>query len=141
MTHKSNIENKISAIKKYLGILDRYRHFSQKEIEESIDLRGATERYLYLAVQASIDLAEALVAYKKLRKPSTMAENFIILQEEKFLSSDLAEKMTKMTGFRNVIAHDYADLNYDIVYAVLQSSLVDIEAFLSSIKEANIIQD
>jgi uncharacterized protein YutE (UPF0331/DUF86 family) len=72
-------------------------------------------------------LAEAYIAYKDYRKPTTLSESFHILQEEGVISPELAEKMVKMTGFRNTIAHDYAKVNYEIVYDVLQNKLKDIE--------------
>jgi uncharacterized protein YutE (UPF0331/DUF86 family) len=65
------IENKISSAKKYLKILQRYGGYKKEDIEGNIDIRGAVERYLYLAIQATIDLAEAVIAYKGLRKPTT----------------------------------------------------------------------
>lgn len=129
------IENKISSVKKYLKILERYKKYSRGEIEANLDLRGAMERYLYLAVQATIDLAEAIIAYKNLRKPTTMSEAFCILNEEKIIPEDLTEKMVKMTGFRNVIAHDYEKINYDILCVVLQKGLKDIENFLAKISK------
>lgn len=135
MSSLAIIENKISAIKKYFKILARYKKYSQKEIEKNVDIKGALERYLYLAAQASIDLAEAVIAYKKFRKPATMGEAFYILNEEGALSNDLTEKMIKMTGFRNIIAHDYGKLNYDIVYDVLQNRLADIEKFIKMISK------
>jgi len=39
-----------------------------------------------------------------------MSETFYILHEEKIISSALAEKMARMAGFRNIIAHDYEKL-------------------------------
>jgi hypothetical protein len=50
MTDKNAIENRISAAKKYLKILERYKKYSQAEIEKDVDIKGAVERYLYLAV-------------------------------------------------------------------------------------------
>jgi len=127
------IENKISAVRKYLKILQRYKKFSQEALEKNIDLRGALERYLYLVVQATIDLSEAMIAYKDLRKPTTMSEAFYILNEEKIISDKLTKAMIKMTGFRNIVTHDYEKLDYDIVYDVLQKGLKDIEKFLKEI--------
>jgi uncharacterized protein YutE (UPF0331/DUF86 family) len=101
MTNLSVIENKISATQKYLKILERYKKYTEKEIEEDLDIRGAFERYLYLAIQSTIDLAEAVISYKNLRKPSTMSEAFHILSEEGIISSDLKTKLSKMVGFRN----------------------------------------
>lgn len=135
MTTFTVIENKISAVKKYLKILERYKKYSKKNIVDNIDIRGAVERYLYLAVQATIDLAEAVISYKKFRKPTTMSEAFDILNEEKIIPKKLTEKLVKMTGFRNVIAHDYAKIDYDKVYGVLHHELKDIKDFLDYLKK------
>lgn len=131
----SVVENKISSIEKYLGILKRYENYTRSELETNIDIRGAVERYLYLAVQASIDLAEAVIAFKKLRKPTTFGESFQILQEANMISPDLTQHLVDMAGFRNVIAHDYEKMNYDILFSVLHERLADIEALISSAKK------
>ncbi|TSC93889.1 MAG: hypothetical protein CEN87_718 [Parcubacteria group bacterium Licking1014_1] len=136
MTNFSIIENKITSIGKYLNIVGKYRKYSKDEIEKNLDLSGAVERYLYLVSQACIDLAEAVVSFKDFRKPTTYRESFEILEEEKIISVELREKMVKMSGFRNVIAHDYAEINYDTVYDVLQNKLIDIEQFISEIKKS-----
>ncbi len=130
MTNISVIENKISSARKYLKILDRYKKYTVKEIEEDLDIRGAFERYIYLAIQSTIDLAEAVISYKNFRKPSTMSEAFCILNEEDIISSDLKTKMSKMVGFRNLIAYDYDEINYEIAYSILQENLSDIHEFL-----------
>lgn len=135
MTNISVIENKISTIKKYLTIVKRYKKYSGKQIKQDLDIRGAVERYLYLVVQATIDLADALVAFKHFRKPSTPREPFEILNEEKLISSALAEKLMKMVGFRNILAHDYEKIDYDIVYDILQKQLKDIECFIKRIQK------
>lgn len=129
------IENKISSVRKYLKILHRYRGYNKEEIEGNIDIRGAVERYLYLAVQSAIDLAEAVIAYKGFRKPTTMSEAFDILNEERLIPAKLTNELVKMVGFRNIITHDYEKLDYKIVYNVLQNGRKDIESFLKRIEE------
>lgn len=134
MTDIATIENKISAIQKYLKILEGYKKYSRKEVEDDVTIRGAVERYLYLAAQSVIDLAEAVVALKNFRKPSTMGENFYILNEQGAISPALTEKMIGLVGFRNVIAHEYEKVNYDIVFDVLHNRLADTEGFLAAVK-------
>ena len=129
MTSFAVIENKISSVRKYLGILERYKKYSREEIESSIDLRGALERYLYLVIQATIDLAEAVISYKNIRKPSTLSESFVILEEAGIIPSRLMKSMVRMTGFRNVVTHDYEELDYDVVLDILHSNLPEIEEF------------
>ena len=139
MSNIKAIENKISSARKYSAILKRYRGFTKEKIRNNTDIRGAVERYLYLEAQAAIDLAEAVIAHNDFRKPTTMSEAFYILNEEKIISDKLTEKLIRMVGFRNVLAHDYDDIDYDIVYNVLQQGLNDIEVFLKIIsKKLNI---
>lgn len=135
MTNIAVIENKISDIRKYLKILERYKKYSKEEILDDIDIKGAAERYLYLAAQATIDLAEAVIAYRNLRKPATLGELFHILNEEGIVDTFLMEKLVKMTGFRNIIAHDYDKINYDIVYKAIHGGAKDIEEFLIKISD------
>lgn len=133
MTTLQVIENKKSSVLKYLGILRRYKDYSREEIGNNIDIRGALERYLYLALQATIDLAEAIIAYEGLRKPATMAESFHILEEAGIIDPELAGALAKMVGFRNILAHDYERLDYGIVLDVLHNRLQDIEVFLQKV--------
>jgi uncharacterized protein YutE (UPF0331/DUF86 family) len=135
MANLSKMENKISTIRKYLKILENYKKYSKQEIEENLDLRGAVERYLYLVVQATIDLAETVISLKDFRKPTTFAESFLILEEEKIIDKKLAEQLVKMVGFRNILAHDYTKIDYEIVYDVLHNRLLDIEEFLKRISQ------
>lgn len=133
MTSLSTVENKISSTKKYLKICYGLKGYSRDKIENDINIRAVVERYLYLVVQSTIDSAESLVSYKNLRKPTTASECFEILKEEGLINQELSKKLTNMTGFRNILAHDYQKINYDIVYDVLHNGLKDIEEFLEKI--------
>lgn len=135
MSNLNVIETKISHIQKYLNLLERYKKYSREEIEQNPDIKGALERYIYLATQATLDLGEAIIALKEFRRPGTYTEVFYILDEEKFISKDLSEKLVNMTRFRNIIAHDYEKVDFGILYDALQNRLVDINKFLEVIKE------
>ncbi len=134
MSTKIVVENKISAIRKYLTILKRYRSYSRKEIEEDIDIRGAVERYLYLVVQAVIDCSEAVIALRRFRKPTTMSDTFYILQEEGVISQAQTKVLVQMSGFRNIIAHDYEKIDYDVVYKAIHEGPKDVMQFVKTIK-------
>ncbi|MBU3942861.1 DUF86 domain-containing protein [Patescibacteria group bacterium] len=136
MTELKVIEERISSIKKYLTILKKFKKYSQKELENDIFLKGSVERYLYLVIQESISLAEGTISLMDLRKPSDYGENFEILNENDIISLELSQELIKMVGFRNVIAHDYKKLDFNIVYDVLQNKLEDINSFIAEIKKS-----
>lgn len=133
MTNFSVVENKISSVKKYLKILERFKKYSKRSISTDVLVRGALERYLYLAIQATIDLAEAIISYQRYRKPTTFSEAFDILCEEGVINKALAQKLVQMTGFRNIMAHDYETVDYDIVYRIVHNNLSDIRTFLTKV--------
>ena len=135
MSNIDVVESKISSIQKYIKLLERYKKYSQGEIETNPDLKGALERYLYLAAQAAIDLAEAVIAFKDFRRPTTYTDVFYILEEEKFILKELSGRLINMAKFRNIIAHDYEDIDFSIVYDAAQNRLADIEEFIEVAKE------
>lgn len=80
-------------------------------------------------------MAESLIALRNFRRPTTYGEVFNILQEENLISADLTEKLVKMAKFRNIISHDYENLDFGIIFDVLQNRLQDVEEFLLVIKD------
>ena len=134
MTNIYLIENKITSIKKNLKILKGFRKHSIEALRDEITLHGAVKWYLYLVLQDSIYLAEAVISFKDFRKPTSYSENFEILHEEKFISSELKEKLAKMTGFRNLVIHEYGKLNFEKINHILHNNLKDIENFAEQIK-------
>jgi len=126
MTNISVLENKISEIRKNLHILKRYQAVDRKKIMAEIDLKGAMERYLYLA--------DAYISYRKFRKPTNMREIFEILKENEIIDSGLNKKLGDMTGFRNALIHGYDNLDYDEVFNVLYNELKDVKKFIKIIE-------
>ncbi len=135
MTSIKIIENKISFIEKQLNILKFFKKYPSNILENDMIVRGAAERYIYLAVQASIDLAEVIIAFKDFRKPTTYRENFEILEEHKFIQPKLRESMIQMTGFRNRIAHGYENIDYKTVTDILLTGPADIRSLIRLVKK------
>ncbi len=53
-------------------------------------------------------------------------------REEGIISLDLAETMQKIAGFRNILVHDYLEIDQQIVYATL-NKLQDFREFAQCI--------
>jgi len=85
-------------------------------------------RALYVAAQAAVDLAMHLGADAGLAPPATYQEAFRRLADGGLLERDLSERLAAWTGFRNVLAHSYATVNYDRAYDALGEP-ADLEQF------------
>ncbi len=63
----------------------------------------------------------------------SLNEIFYILQNKGVIKAEMVEKMISMVGFRNVLVHEYEDINLDIVYNILHHYLNDINEYLLAI--------
>ncbi len=82
---------------------------------------------MHLAIEACIDVADHLVADRRLRVPETGAESFEILAEAGLLSAELGSALASKVGFRNILVRDYARIDSEIMIRVLRTDLRDFE--------------
>ena len=62
------------------------------------------------------------------------AENvFAVLGREDVIERDLARRMVGMVRFRNILVHDYLDIDSQIVYHNLTDELGDFDRFAQTI--------
>ena len=85
------------------------------------------------ACQAAIDLAMHVVSESHLGVPQSSAEAFILLQKADRLEAGLAQRMTNMAGFRNIVIHQYQDLDTDVVHHIMQHGWRDLVAFCNAL--------
>lgn len=81
------------------------------------------------ACQASIDLGLRLVALRGLGLPKESREAFTLLASAGLLETELARRMQRMVGFRNLAVHNYRKLDLHIVQTIVESRLGDFEEF------------
>ncbi len=84
---------------------------------------------LQRACEASIDLAMHLVRIEHLGIPQTTREAFVLLEKSSAIEAELALRLRRMVGFRNVAVHDYQALNLDIVRALVETGVNDLALF------------
>ncbi len=100
---------------------------------DDIDKEDIFVLNLQRAIQATIDIANHVIACEGFKLPASCRESFDLLQRHAFLTPDMAEKMRKMCGFRNIAVHDYQNLSKDILKAILTKHLRDLEDFYADI--------
>ena len=75
--------------------------------------------------QASIDLAMHVVRVRALGLPRESRSAFELLKSAQLMDAELADKMMKMVGFRNLAIHNYQSINLEIVHAIINQHLND----------------
>ncbi|MCL5611721.1 MAG: DUF86 domain-containing protein, partial [Chloroflexi bacterium] len=93
---------------------------------------GSAERFLQLAIEATIDIGSHIVSDLGLGQVNWYSDIAAILAEKNYISIDLREKWVRMIGFRNILVHDYLQVDLRIVYDVLQNRLTDLDELKES---------
>jgi uncharacterized protein YutE (UPF0331/DUF86 family) len=88
---------------------------------------------LQRACESAIDLAMYVVSQRKLGVPQDSRDAFTLLQTAGIIPADLATRMQKMVGFRNVAVHEYTRLNLEVIQAIITNQLEDFRTFSSTI--------
>ncbi|MFH1029938.1 MAG: DUF86 domain-containing protein [bacterium] len=129
MIDQERIEERLIKLKEYLKILKSYQKYSFKIYKENEMLRAAVERYFQLAVEAMIDIGEIIISNLELRKAEDSRDVIDILGEAKVVPDKFAYYFGPVASFRNILVHDYLEINNEEVYSHLQKDLGDFDKF------------
>lgn len=85
------------------------------------------------ACEAALDIGQYLIRRERLGAPQSARDVFTLLAAGGWIEADLAEKLRKMVGFRNIAVHQYQTLHLPIVVAIITTRLDDFLAFCGAI--------
>lgn len=127
------ILNKAASIERCLHRIEEEYAGKDQNLVENQTKQDAIVLNLQRACETAIDLAMYVVSQRKLGVPQDSRDAFSFLQTGGILPADLAQRMQRMVGFRNVAVHEYARLNLDVVRIIITKQLDDFRAFSSTI--------
>lgn len=129
MVDRDLVRRKLAELAEYVSQVSEYRDLTVERYRADWKTQRIVERTLQMAIEACVDVASHVLADRGLRAPSTYAETFEILMHAGLLPPDLGRTMVEMTGFRNVIVHEYAGIDADVVIRILREHLGDFRRF------------
>jgi len=132
---KSLIIAKLSKLREYIGFLKELQTVSMEDLVNDFKIRGAVERYLQVSIECMIDVGNEIISSLQLQRPERYKDIPYILAKAGIIPKDYAETMASMIGFRNLLVHDYASINLNLVYEFLRTKLSDLNAFIKYIVE------
>jgi uncharacterized protein YutE (UPF0331/DUF86 family) len=130
------ILNKAASIERCLRRIEEEYAGSEQNLIKNQTKQDAIVLNLQRACETAIDLAMYVVSQRKLGVPQDSRDAFTLLQAADLLPADLAVRMQRMVGFRNVAVHEYTRLNIEIVHSIVTKQLDDFRTFSSTIVKA-----
>jgi uncharacterized protein YutE (UPF0331/DUF86 family) len=123
------LRRKLAELGEYVTQVSEYRDLTVERYRGDWKTQRIVERTLQIAIEACLDVASHVVADRGLRAPSTYAETFEILVNARLMSPGLGRVMIEMTGFRNIVVHEYTRIDAEVVIRILRKNLDDFRRF------------
>ena len=122
---------RLEALHGYLQKLRAFRELEKDEFVREPALHDLAERYLHLAVEAALDLGNHWIADRALPTPDTNRDTFTVLETAGEIPADLAHRLRGWAGFRNILVHQYLEIDHGIAYRAITGELGDLEELAS----------
>jgi len=129
LNKKESIERCVKQIRTYFAMP------SELAFEDDFLKQDAIAINLQRAAEQCIDLANHLVKLKKLGIPKESKDAFTLLANAGLISQEFSIRMKGMVGFRNILVHDYQDLEIKVMKEVIEHHLDDLILFTECILE------
>ncbi len=125
------LQKRIKKARKYLQYLKDIRtKYNKDEFKEEPMVFGSTERFLHLVIEALLDIGNHIIADQDLGEVEFYKDIPELLYQNDYISKKQKEIFIQITGFRNILVHEYLEINLDIVYEILKNSLHDLQSIL-----------
>ena len=120
---------RLDALESYLDRLRSLGEAQESDYLANPGIHDLAARYLHLAIEASIDIANHWIADQGLRTPESNRDTFTVLEDADEIGTALADRMRGWAGFRNILVHDYISIDHRIAYAAIRDELDDLAEF------------
>jgi uncharacterized protein YutE (UPF0331/DUF86 family) len=127
------LRGRLRLLAEYVSDLRELQDVDPQTYTENKLLRRAVERTLHLAIEACLDIGQHMIAREGFRLPEDNKDVIAVLGENDVLPGALLPNLIAMARFRNLIVHDYARIDDQIVLDIVKRRLGDFDAFAQAI--------
>jgi len=124
------ILERLHALDEYVRLLEPYQEWSTRRLTEDRIVYGGILHYLQLAAQAVMDVSAHLQVELDLDRVTDYREAILSLGKHGVLPQEFVERISGLTGFRNILVHEYLTVDPLKVHGVLQHGLEDLKKFI-----------
>jgi uncharacterized protein YutE (UPF0331/DUF86 family) len=127
------IAEKLEALRRCVARVEEKRPLSADILAGDPDCQDIVAVNLQRAVQLCVDIAAYLLAESNEPPPMTMGETFDALAHMGVITPDLAVRLRKAVGFRNIAVHAYQRIDWAIVFSIAKNNLDDFREFARAV--------
>jgi len=127
------ILRKLAELDNYLAQLSEFSSLSETEYQRDWKTQRIVDRTLQLVIECCTDIANHAISAMALTVPTSYAHTYTVLGEAGLLDSGLADTMSRIVRFRNILVHQYTKVDSKIVADILRNRLDDVRAYRAAV--------
>ncbi len=127
------VRRKLSRLNMYLDKLSPVAKKSLKEYLKEDYVRFSTERLIQLIVECATDINNHVVVETGHRPPEDYRSSFIKAAETGLITTQLAAKIQGSAGMRNIIVHEYMDIDHQLVFKIIPVALRHYREYIKQV--------
>lgn len=130
------VTRKLELIKIDLSRLKEYENYSFDQVAKDFAVHAVIERLIERVVNEAIDINQHIISQsEKAKLPFNFKKSFELLTDLNVYPKEFADKIARSVGLRNILVHQYSDLNEQIFYTSIKDCLADYEKYCEYILE------
>lgn len=130
MVDADRLTDLLARVTERVLVLDEYADVDRESVLRDRRSMNDVKYTFQTAIEACIDAGQHAVAAIGLGRPATNAAVFRLLADHGTLPDDLADRLGRAVGFRNVLVHGYAEVDDRLVLEQLDDR-GDLTAFVA----------
>ena len=129
MIDRDLVRRKLSRLLMYLDKLAPIAKKTFKEYISDFYLKTSAERLIQLIVECASDVNNHVVLELEQRPPEDYASSFIKAAEAGLITRQLADLLKGSGGMRNIIVHEYMEIDDKKIFDVLSKAISDFKEY------------
>jgi len=135
MIDKEVITKKFQDLNRYLKELEDFKSISWGEFSSSLTKQWMVLHGLQLSIQVLVDVGNHILAAMGENRIEDYVDIIDKLGDKNIIPSEFARQIRGMVGLRNIIVHEYASIDLNKIYEILQHRLEDFHKFIKHINQ------
>ncbi len=128
------VRERLRKLREVVRNLESLQSIERADFTVSFRHYWLAERGLQLAAECLLDIGNHILAGQFNVHPSDYEDVVRKLAEHRVVSEELRQDLRGLGGFRNLLVHEYQDIDLDRVYDYLQTGLGSFKAFAEEIE-------
>jgi uncharacterized protein YutE (UPF0331/DUF86 family) len=124
-------KRKLQKLMQYLHDLRKHEDVS---FDEFMKKHYEVERIIQLMIETSADLIFHELS-KKNTTPDSYREAFLLAGRMNIIPEELAKNLSLACGMRNILVHEYEEIDYNLVHKSIKTALQDLGEFIKVLAE------